>query len=215
MDKPDDKKDRPGLAVDIDGVILNFSEPFAQWYNLHDAYPNYLPSNPKVWAYGTVPKQVIGTAIDAFLGADPYPTLGLMDPQIPQYLESLREHYTLWIVTNRKKRWMQEGLRNLERYGITRGVCYDHIVFAEGDKRDTLRQMNAVGIIDDKPLTAVRAGSMGIPVYMPTYWNYVKEFRAQHDDPNIHFYCCWGVLVHLLIHKAKRQDEPKCVLTPC
>jgi hypothetical protein len=185
-DSEDDEfpQEKPIIIVDVDGVILDFSTGFANWWNQEMRYDlkynHTVPTNPRDWCFEFKGESgVMGRKLREYM--DGYPMLDLFDESAPKALEQLHKYFTIIIVTAYPHHDARE--MNLEMRGIKRGVHYDdmhccpqgRIKGTKADYIESLHKHHEVEfVIEDCPEHVEQLITTGYTVYSPRHWNYLQ-----------------------------------------
>lgn len=176
------------LYFDVDGVLLNFSEPFAEFWNkgLDQGLwkGNIIEGNHMTWNFGDVnDMQDIKGGLDLF--HQEHDHLPLMHEDIVSTLHELHIKYRIELITsypNEKRR-----IENLARYNIP----YDKLSCNVKDKLEYIQNaeaegVNVVAIFEDGPHHLdMLLPKYGGKIWTPEYWNYLRPY---YEDTRIHFY---------------------------
>lgn len=178
------------IVVDIDGVILNFTKPFSNWWNRNNYDARKLPENPHDWQFDHPDLKLVLKGIEEFAKThEPY---DLMEPKIPEYLTELKKKYIVHLVTAFPERHKEFRIANLALHKIP----YDKLTFADGHKIDLIKEIHPVALVEDSPKNIMDFVEHGYPVYVPHHWNYTKNLKHE----LITFYEKWEDLVDLIDH---------------
>ena len=152
MEKPYHKLiNKPIVMIDVDGVILDFSTAFADWFN--ETYPNYeidgkkwiCPANPHDWQFEHPDNEWITRKIMKFLFLGT--VFPLLNKNIPEQMMRLQEKYYIHLVTNYPAKMAAVRILTLNKYGIP----YDNITFTDDHKGEIVKRINPVMVIEDSP----------------------------------------------------------------
>lgn len=180
---------KPTIIIDIDGVILNFSKSFSDWWNNCYSSSYIISDNPHDWQFDHPDKNAIYRGIMIFYKADlDYP---LIESEIPEYIQKLQEKYHIHLVTAFPEKYKESRIRNLSMYNIP----YDEITFANGHKIDLVKEINPIALIEDSPKNITSFVQNGYQVYVPNFWNYTKSLNHN----LITFYSNWKELSEMLL----------------
>lgn len=168
------------VVIDVDGVILNFSLKFCEYYN--ERNDNKILNNPDDWHYGLQDKKKLGRRIGDFIKTNPI--LPLLDDNWTSFAENLCKKYDVNIVTAYSNK--DNRLNNLKLHGIK----YSNIHFTDNtDKIGIVKNLNPKYVFEDNPehienLCNVLPNSK---IFVPSIWNYVNTYKFSNTS-NIMFY---------------------------
>lgn len=159
------------LAIDVDGVILDYNKSFTKYFYKMTGYS--IKYNPDSWNFDLTSEEdlkELRTRIDEF--ANKGKILELLDENWAKYLNELRKNFYVVIITA----WPNEETRkkNLEYHKIE----YDEIYFTDyNNKPDIMKKINPDYIFEDSPnnvnkMTEIFKNSK---FFVPGMWNYSKN----------------------------------------
>lgn len=182
---------RPTLFYDVDGVLLDFTGPFAEYWNKGVDQGCWVGEpisvNPETWCFGYKPDVDDMTELYRvmYIFHEVHEHLPLMHEEIIQVLEVLKSKYTIELVTaypNETKR-----VSNL----LYHKLPYDKVVCNVKDKLSYIQDREkdgatVVAIFEDGPhhldkLLPLYSGR----IWAPNHWNYLDRFKG---DSRIKFY---------------------------
>ena len=196
----DDHNTVETLYYDVDGVLLDFSLAFADYWNEGVKTGiwkgNEIDKNPNTWSfgyqYGIDDMTELNRALEIF--HETHDHLQLVDPNIPRILNRLRKRYNIELVSsypNENKR-VQNLLHHKIPYNIL--SCNVH------DKVDHIRKREdngykVVAIFEDGPHHLEKLlPYYGGKIWSPGHWNYLIPMK---HHTGIRFYissCEWMIL---------------------
>jgi hypothetical protein len=165
------------IVLDIDGVILNFSLGFVNWYN--KLYYPKLDTNPNNYNFDyskeTHPNDFFDK-IQEYI--DSKPDLELLEPSIPLFVNELNQKFNVIIVSSYPH--LESRILNLQKYNIK----YSKIYCGVENKIPIIKEINPVFIIEDCPKIIQELSELDYYCYVPL-WNYTKKF---YNKKNITIY---------------------------
>ena len=192
------ERTKPLLVFDVDGVILNFSKGFAEYFNAKHPHLN-LAHNPEEWDYGLTGTDLnlLKDNIKSFIDEGYH--LELLHEDMPNSVNDAHNRFDVQIVTSFHNH--SSRVSNLEKFSIK----YNRIVFSDNtNKVDILKQLGPKLIVEDCPMHVERI-QRELPdavVFVPDMWRYtqsvVGERVIKYQDPK-HLY-------ELLHEHADRMD---------
>jgi hypothetical protein len=191
---------KPVIVIDIDGVILDFSKAFADWFN--EKHPNYeidgvrweCPANANDWQFNHPDNDWITEKINEFIFLGTL--FPLIDRNIPHHLLNLQKNYFIHLVTNYPTKMAPTRVATLLKYGVP----YDNITFTDEHKGELVAKIDPVAVIEDSPKNIRSIVAEGYHVYVPSYWNYVDCLRdEEHVRKNISYYTNFRDVVNELL----------------
>lgn len=172
--------EKPIIVLDVDGVILDFIDKFADYHN--NVSHVKLSKNPQDWNFG-VNKEYepqLFKHMKKFI--DDGQHLELFEHQWENITGRLMNEYDIRIVTafhNHESR-----KENLKKYGIK----YHQIHFTNNkEKAEVVAKLNPIAIFEDCPdhinkLSELLPNSI---IFVPKYWNYTRHVK---DRKNVIMY---------------------------
>lgn len=201
------------LVVDVDNVILDFSNPFITWWNrLYYKTPDGEPiqlSSDDTANYNfdkRISADVLENAIENFMLT--HPVLPLLDPEIPNHLTNIRRcGYEIHLLTTCHDKWAVDRIRNLIRINIP----YDSIYFGFRDKIKAISLMaqgHTAVVVGDNPCTiyelidepSIHDDTL---IFTPAQWDYTRYVVDCERRLRVHRYHSWKEIETFLCDKKK------------
>lgn len=161
------------LIFDVDGIILDFTGPFAKYHNERSKIQ--VSENPTTWNMGFLPSEdttELYKLIDDFHIV--HDNLPLIEENIPNILKQLQEKYNIILVTAYPDR--EKRISNLEYHNVP----YDELICNATDKVECIKNHNVVAIFEDGPhhINKYLPNYSG-KIYVPNFWNYTKDINKE------------------------------------
>ena len=180
------------IFLDVDGVILNFAAPLADYWNeglkLNKWKGTPISGNPTSWSFGLDPMKddmsELNRAIDIF--HEDHEHLPLMHDNICEVLCELSNNYHIELVSSYPD--LNKRIDNLLHHDIP----YDKLNCNINDKLGFIQSTNkeVVAIFEDGPHHIIKY----LPhypgkIWAPNNWEYLKPFKSDdriifYDDPS-------------------------------
>jgi uncharacterized HAD superfamily protein len=167
------------IVVDVDGVILDFSTPFINWYNekfnkeIKTKQFPLLNHNPDKYNFDhneTYPDDFF-VYLQEFI--DTKPDLNLIEENMPKFFQKLNETYNIHILSNYPH--LDARCENLKKFNIPYKTIQCDVV----DKLTIIKELNAEFVIEDHPVLIHKLSDNNIKCYVPIL-NYTKHFDLPH-----------------------------------
>jgi uncharacterized HAD superfamily protein len=154
------------ICIDTDGVLLDFLEPFAKWYNAN--FTDKVHEHHKQdYDLGKGDDKKFFPRIQQFWETPMFGSLPLLDKDAPKYFNLLAEDNTMIIATAVPEHLSAARTRNLNEFK------YSGLHFVPKDKAYFIINLIRPSIaIEDKPETIKELYHAGIKVYYP-YCKYI------------------------------------------
>jgi len=179
------------LFLDVDGVLLDFTGPFADFWNrglqLNRWIGEPIDNNPKTWSFGYCRGIDDMSEIDRANASfnDEHDHLPLIHPDISEILSDLQNRFTIELVTaypNQEKRVSNLLHHQLPFDKITCDVHNKLGHIQESEKNGSI----VVAIFEDGPHHLEKMmPHYGGKIWAPSRWNYLKPLMT---DERIRFY---------------------------
>jgi len=178
------------IIFDTDGILLEFSRKFADWFNLHVIEGRWesslLQGNPETWRFGFThdePAPILEHALQIFI--DEHDHLPLLHPDIPSILHQLHDRYHIEIVSaypHTHKR-IANFLHHNMPYDVMACGIHDKVSYIQ---RRIQEGLEVVAIFEDGPHHIDKMIPIfGGKLWAPNEWNYLKSYKS---SPHIRFY---------------------------
>jgi len=185
------KYEKPDIAIDIDGVILNFVKGFSGYWN--SIFPDdKISDNPDSWYFSHPEPEKINKYISLYY--DMEPMFELMEKYIPKHLKKLSKFYKINLVTSFPTEYKDLRHKQLDYHDI----YYDEIYFVGKDKAEMITIIDPWAVIEDCPDNIQKIVNMILPtdtvIFVPYHWNYTKNI----SHPNVIHYKKFEDVVYAL-----------------
>ncbi|CAH6419695.1 Hypothetical protein HVR_LOCUS771 [uncultured virus] len=179
------------IYFDVDGVLLDFSSPFANYWNqgLEEKRwnGNLVSDNPNTWSFGYRPGIDDMTELNKAIGSfhEAHEHLPVIHGDIPAILKELQNRYHIILVSAYPDE--EKRIANLEHHGIS----YDIIACNIHNKLEYIQEkekegFSVIAIFEDGPHHIEKLLlHYGGKIWSPAYWNYLSGMK---DDKRIRFY---------------------------
>lgn len=168
------EKKRLKVVCDCDMVLLNFSAGFVPWHN--EKYSDYqLVENPTEYSYG-LPEAILWDRINEFWKTDNISKLPPCGDDVIDQFKILNNEHDVYIVSCVPTYLYKARLENLKDFEIE-----PHKLILDQNKIQYIKTMNPDICIEDSPINIKMLNDADLPVFYPSYWNYIKDDVRNHS----------------------------------